>query len=574
MFRNLKIKTKIWIIVAIMGLLIVAVGIFSMLATSGIKSDLTGRIAETQLKGHKELIRWETESTKTVYATALAGLATTEEKIDLIRRLNDPVRFIDNESGYFFVYDKEGVNISLPPNHSLQNKNLIDLKDEHGTFFIRELRDKSLAGGGFVLYQWPKPGEDAKKLFPKLSYATMIPGTDWWMGTGVYIDDVEMEKQRAADDINSIVAFYGILGFVIVVVYLLFVITPGVIYFSRLIVNPLNMITNVAKDVQQGDFSTEIEYHSDDEIGALAMGFKKMAEHQKSQATVARRIADGDLTIKPVAASEKDVLGNALSDMTHQLNSMMSSIREISVQVESGSIQVSQSSQLLADGATRTAASVQEISSSMTEIESQIRASAENASEVNKFSSEVRKSAEIGSTEMSQMQEAMVDISESSQEIGKIIKAIDDIAFQTNILALNAAVEAARAGAHGKGFAVVANEVRSLASRSAKAAADTASLIETAGKRVEKGNTIAGRTAEALEDIVKKVINITDLVGEIAAVANEQTQGIVQIAKGLEQIDEVTQHNSASAEETASAAAELLNQATDLQKSLSRFRTN
>ena len=173
---------------------------------------------------------------------------------------------------------------------------------------------------------------------------------------------------------------------------------------------------------------------------------------------------------------------------------------------------------------------------------------------------------------MSQMVESMESINASSAQIAKIIKVIDDIAFQTNLLALNAAVEAARAGRHGKGFAVVADEVRNLAGRSAKAAKETAELIESSGAKVSAGMQVATSTSESFKDIVEGIIKTNDLVGEIAAASSEQAQGVSQINIGLSQVDQVTQQNTANAEETASAAEELSSQAMHLQGLIARFK--
>jgi methyl-accepting chemotaxis protein len=209
----------------------------------------------------------------------------------------------------------------------------------------------------------------------------------------------------------------------------------------------------------------------------------------------------------------------------------------------------------------------------MTEMASQTTTNAENANQANQLALQARDDAEKGNMHMAELMKAMTDINESGKNISKIIKVIDEIAFQTNLLALNAAVEAARAGRHGKGFAVVAEEVRNLAARSAKAARETAELIEGSVAKANNGSETAHMTAGALDKIVNGVTKVTDLVGEIAAASNEQAEGISQVNTGLGQIDQVTQQNTASAEECAAAAEELSSQSSQLKAMLARFTT-
>jgi len=260
---------------------------------------------------------------------------------------------------------------------------------------------------------------------------------------------------------------------------------------------------------------------------------------------------------------------NQLIDLFHGI------LKEVTIstdQVASGALQVSDASQSLSQGATEQASSLEEITSSMQEIGSQTKNNAENASQANQIATTAREAAESGDEQMGELRNAMDEINESSKNINKIIKVIDEIAFQTNLLALNAAVEAARAGRHGKGFAVVAEEVRSLAERSAKAAKETAEMIEKAVKKAEIGAQMAEKTSGILNEIVTGSSKVTDIVAEIAAASNEQAQGVSQVTIGLSQVEQVTQQNTASAEQSAAAAEELSSQSGQLKGMVSRFK--
>ena len=274
-------------------------------------------------------------------------------------------------------------------------------------------------------------------------------------------------------------------------------------------------------------------------------------------------VAQGDLTVRVTGnyQGEFAVLKDNINASLQSLGGTIGQVTEAVGQVNSGSQQIADASQSLSQGATEQAASLEEISSSMNEIGSQIIQNAERADQASKLSTEARHAAETGGNNIQQMVEAMHDISASSKQIAKVNKVIDDIAFQTNLLALNAAVEAARAGVHGKGFAVVASEVRNLAGRSAKAAHETAEMIEDSRKKVENGLSVADSTSAAFQQIMGGIVKVADLAGEIAVASNEQAQGISQINQGLNQIDQVTQQNTAHAEETAAAAEELSGQA-------------
>ncbi len=302
---------------------------------------------------------------------------------------------------------------------------------------------------------------------------------------------------------------------------------------SRIISRPLIKLKDAADKIAGGDLDVEIDVSSKDEIGALAQAFAKAANNT---------------------------------------NEAMADINIASEQVALGAGQVSDSSMVLSQGAAEQASSIEELTASLEEVSTQTKLNAEHAKEANKLTELAMNNAKQGDEQMRDMLGAMENINASSSNISKIIKVIDEIAFQTNILALNAAIEAARAGQHGKGFAVVAEEVRNLAARSADAAKETTDMIEESIRRAEGGTKIAQDTAKALKEIVEDIAQAAKLVGDIAVASNEQASAIEQINQGVMQISQVVQNNSATAEESAAASEELSGQADLLREAVNKFK--
>ncbi len=356
------------------------------------------------------------------------------------------------------------------------------------------------------------------------------------------------------------------------------------VFFSfvviRLIKTPISEIENAALKIAEGDLDVEISYTSRDELGVLAEQVRRLIHKLQviidDENKFLAKMAAGDFTVDSVC--EEEYTGGfypllvSFRGIAEKLNDTMLQISQSSSQVAGGEEQVSNGAQALSQGATEQASSIQELAASINDISDKVNQNADNAREANTVVGSVSTEMNMSNEKMQQMIQAMGDISNCSNEIGKIIKTIEDIAFQTNILALNAAVEAARAGSAGKGFAVVADEVRNLASKSAEASQNTSALIENSLKAVENGTQIAGETAQSMLQAVNAVNEMTGIIGQISEASSNQADAISQITTGIDQISSVVQTNSATAEESAAASEELSSQSQLMKSLVGRFK--
>lgn len=352
---------------------------------------------------------------------------------------------------------------------------------------------------------------------------------------------------------------------------------------SRSISNPITQCVKRLTRLAEGNLLDPVpDIHTKDETGMLAdatriivVGLKNIIDDENY---ILGEMANGNFDIKSNAV--ENYIGDfaplleSIKNINGKLSDALSQINVSAEQVSSGSEQVSSGAQALSQGATEQASSISELSVTINEISHQIADNAKNAAEANQKAGIVGQETKESNERMQDMMKAMEDISTSSNQIGKIIKTIEDIAFQTNILALNAAVEAARAGAAGKGFAVVADEVRNLASKSAEASKNTALLIEHSLKAVENGTQIAANTASSLKSVVDGVTEVAETIQYITNASNDQAQSIEQVTAGVDQISSVVQTNSATAEESAAASEELSSQAALLKSLVSKFKIN
>lgn len=390
----------------------------------------------------------------------------------------------------------------------------------------------------------------------------------------------ELTDEASSETVRNMVVC-TVAGFVVIIVCLVFAFTLTRKTSKRVletILEPLHAIEDVAMELTEGNLHSMLEYHSDDEIGKLAHSMRKsiriLGTYVDDIDRSMKLFSEGNFDVHPGVEWRGDFVGILNSFMAFQASmaGTIKGIQNVSNEVSGAAEQVASSSNDLADGATNQAAVVEELTATVTGVSEQVEKNSQSAKEISVKVDELGNAISESNGKMHEMVDSMHEISEASKEIDKIITTINEIASQTNLLALNASIEAARAGEAGKGFAVVANQVNVLADQSAQAAKESATLIETSVKAVEKGMVIAGQTAAQLEEVAENSKLITTEVTNIAETLETQTTEIKQINEGIEQINDVVQTNSATSEECAAASQEMSSEAESLREMIRKFK--
>jgi methyl-accepting chemotaxis protein len=426
------------------------------------------------------------------------------------------------KDGYFSINDSHAVMLMHPIKPQLVGKDLSGFTDPSGNhLFLDIIKAGGHGDGDFVDYLWSKPGSDEP--VPKKSFSRHFVPWDWFIVTGMYMDDVN------AAIVSSTIRWAAI--------------TIGL---GMLMTVAMMLVLRSVRRGLGGELEVAIE--------------------------TARRIAEGDLTVRlHVAPNAEGSLMAALADMQSSLADAVARVRAGAENINVGASEIAAGNIDLSQRTEQQAAALVQTASSMDEMTSNVKLNADSASQAANLAEEAAGVATRGSSVVDDVVRTMNEITSSSQKIGDIIGVIDGIAFQTNILALNAAVEAARAGEQGRGFAVVASEVRSLAQRSATAAKEIKALIETSTHTVDQGAALVANAGATMGEIVQSVRRVNEILEEISHASHEQSAGIEQVNRAVGEMDKVTQQNAALVEQAAAAAQSLKDQAGSLREALSRF---
>ncbi|WP_404418560.1 methyl-accepting chemotaxis protein [Marinospirillum sp.] len=513
LLRKLKINHRIWIIN-----LLAVIGMLAVLAVA-----LNRQYADMEdmtLDEVKAMVDAAEGVVDNYQQQASSGnLTEREAKEQAAAAVSSMIYGPDDD--YVFIFARDGLTIAHP-SPDLRGNNMMDLEDVNGVPLVRDMIEGAVRNDSTVVrYHWNRVGSDVNS--PKLSYARHYEEWDWVIATGVYIDDLDSKF------LDSLIALITVAAIILVSMLVVAAL------IGRSIIRPIKETADAMKDISSGDgnLTVRLDEGGQDELSELTRHF--------------------------------NVFVTKIEDLVADIKEAVASITTASGEIAAGNSDLSQRTE-------EQASSLEETASSLEQLTSAVKQNADNARQADELSKDASRVASEGGDKARQVVATMEDISTSSEKIADITTLIDSIAFQTNILALNAAVEAARAGEQGRGFAVVASEVRVLAQRSASAAKEIKALISESVDTVRSGSELVRETGDTIEQIVISVRRVTDLMGEISAASDEQSQGIEQVNQAVIQMDDVTQQNAALVEEAAAAAESLEEQSQSLSDSVSAFK--
>ncbi|MEA5084344.1 MAG: methyl-accepting chemotaxis protein [Lachnospiraceae bacterium] len=577
--KSVKIRTKMAILLLLGVISCICVASTSIYSMNKQKESMLQKLEDSIKtdfdKNIKEQVQTASSMLQTVYDGYVAGKYSFKEAEKLGFDILRDMRY--GEDGYFWADRSDGTCVVLLGKDT-EGTNRANAKDDNGFELIKEIKNQAMNGGGYSDYYFARPG--ATESSPKRAYSEYFKPFDIVIGTGNYTDYIDSHVAEESAIVDGQIQKSIMEVFIIILICIAISVALGV-YIILSIVRPIGKLNSVTQILAEGNLDVDIDVDTHDEVGHLAKSMGILADRLKSYINYIDEVSylleemgrgNLNLTFKNTYDGDFAKIKIALAGTASLLNETLTQIDIAAEQVASGSEQIASGAQALSQGATEQASSIEELSASINEVSAHSSKTSKNAEEAKAVANESMIAITRGKEQMEQMVLSMDEISSTSNEIGKIIKAIEDIAFQTNILALNAAVEAARAGTAGKGFAVVADEVRNLAGKSAESAKNTATLIEQAVRAVEHGVDNVNETATALEEVVKNAEKSTNIIQHIAEASEQQASSLAQVNIGVEQVVAVVQTNSATAEESAAASEELSGQSNLLKELIGKFK--
>jgi len=589
--RNLSIMARLRLVVLFSGIgLAIAIGVGLLNLSSTMHDDIALK-TRSQVETAVSVIDH-------YYAESQAGRMTEAEAKAAAIGAVKAMRYGGQE--YFWITTLETKMVMHPMKPALDGKDVSENRDPKGKALFSEMTKVAKANGrGFVNYMWPKPGHDQPQ--PKISYVALMPAWGWIVGSGVYVDDIEDAVGKEALEQVAI-------GLVLVLI-----VGVGAALLGRTITRPIMTLTQRMSGLAEGDKDSPVPFADlANETGEMARALavfrqaaldrdrleaetaamrdqasaeaQKRAEAERAAAEVQRRVvadvtavaarlAGGDLTVRLAQDFPADYteLRENLNAALAQLASAMKAVRDNALGIQHGADDIASASDNLSRRTEQQAATLEETTAALGELTNTVQRSATGARQARAAVAVAQEQAQHSGAVADKAVAAMGQIEDSSQQITNIIGVIDEIAFQTNLLALNAGVEAARAGESGKGFAVVAQEVRALAQRSAEAAKEIKGLIGASSRQIDEGVMLVREMGDAMQGIVGKVDEIDGLMGGIASLAADQSEGLGQINIAMSQIDQNTQQNAAMVEEATAAVHSLKNETNQLARLVGQF---